>query len=279
MPEDHMGLCSMTGKQNARPQCVPPAVSKPEANVWQQVSELPTLDSDTGERSVSMPLPVVQGLNAIVSIFGSVRASEVRQQAGRTHCNTGEILPLGVAAVIDAFGGLGTDNVFLDVGAGIGNVLAQVALTTNARACLSVEIRQDLCEMIYRCFQRHTSQYPQLITVNLRCMDIRDAAMSSQLPTHDATAIFADTFPFEESAKLVIARELGALAKARAVASTCPRHRASCSQPFCQTWKLKGYVMVSCSWKAALHPVYLYHCIQLLTQHFIVVQHKVVFHR
>ncbi|OWZ10442.1 Histone methylation protein [Phytophthora megakarya] len=218
-------------------------------------------DSNTGERSVSTTLPVVQGLNAIVSIFGSVRASEVRQQAGRTHCNAGESLPLGVAAVIDAFSGLGTD-VFLDVGAGIGNILAQVALTTNAKACIGVEIREDLCGVGHRCFQRHTSQYPQLVNVNRRCMDVRDAAMSSQLPTRDATAIFADTFFFEESAKLVIARELGAMAKARTVASTSsvyPRHRASCSQPFCQTWKLKSYVMVSCSWKAALHPVYLYH--------------------
>ncbi|OWY91055.1 Histone methylation protein [Phytophthora megakarya] len=85
--------------------------------------------------------------------------------------------------------------------------------------------------------------------------------MPSQLPTRDATAIFANTFLFEESAKLVIARELRAMAKARAVASTSsfiPRHHASCSQPFCQTWKLKRYVMVSCNWKVALYPFYLY---------------------
>ncbi|OWY90255.1 Histone methylation protein, partial [Phytophthora megakarya] len=184
----------------------------------------------------------LKGLNPIASLFISVRASEVRQQAGRTHGNAGEILPLCVAAVIDAF----------DVGAGIVNVLAQVALTTHARACIGVEIREDLCGVGDRCFQCHTSQYPQLVNVNLRCMDIRDAAMSSQLPTRDATAIFANTFLFEESAKLVIARELRAMAKARAVASTSsfiPRHHASCSQPFCQTWKLKRYVMVSCNWK------------------------------
>ncbi|OWZ17608.1 hypothetical protein PHMEG_0008431 [Phytophthora megakarya] len=51
------------------------------------------------------------------------------------------------------------------------------------------------------------------------------------------TAIFANTFLFEESARLAIARELGAMAKARAVASTSsffPRDRGSCSQLFCQ---------------------------------------------
>ncbi|KAG7379967.1 hypothetical protein PHYPSEUDO_007911 [Phytophthora pseudosyringae] len=74
-------------------------------------------------------------------IFGDVNARDVHQQAGRMHDTAGEILPGGIAAMIEAIGFLKEDGVFIYVRAGIGNVLAQVALYTNVGACVGVELR------------------------------------------------------------------------------------------------------------------------------------------
>lgn len=66
-----------------------------------------------------------EAIRAVSSVFGDVRASDIRQQAGRTQDNAGEllVLPSGVAAMLAAMGPLNECDVFLDVGAGIGNVL------------------------------------------------------------------------------------------------------------------------------------------------------------
>ncbi|KAE8995355.1 hypothetical protein PR003_g16564 [Phytophthora rubi] len=48
---------------------------------------------------------------------------------------------------------------------------------------------------------------------------------------------------------------------ARIIAATslfCPRHSARCSHPFCDCWKLSQTVMITCSWKSELTPVYIY---------------------
>ncbi|KAE8954893.1 hypothetical protein PR002_g31962 [Phytophthora rubi] len=127
-------------------------------------------------------------------------------------------------------------DVFLDVGAGIGNVLAQVALTTKVSRCIGVE-------------------------VHVMAADVRDVLLSIQAPTSDATVIFASYFLFEETAKLVVARELGEMPKARYIASTslfCPRHSLRCQQPFCARWKITQELKVACSWKSALTSLYIY---------------------
>ncbi|EEY59754.1 uncharacterized protein PITG_21040 [Phytophthora infestans T30-4] len=104
-------------------------------------------------------------------IFGSISAHDVRQPAGRTYDNAGEVLPSGVTLLLAAVGPLGEADVFLDVGAGVGNVLAQVALTKKVRTCIGIEVRRDLVSLGRRCMQQLRKQYPRLSKVLLKQVD------------------------------------------------------------------------------------------------------------
>ncbi|EEY59348.1 uncharacterized protein PITG_11355 [Phytophthora infestans T30-4] len=152
-------------------------------------------------------------------------------------------------------------DVFLDVGAGVGSVLAQVALTTKVRTCIGIEVRRDLVSLGRRCMQQLRKQYPRLSKVLLKQVDVRDVSMSRHSPSCEATIVFANIFLFEEDAKLIVSRELSAMPEARVIVSTslfCPRHRSSCSEPYCKSWKLDHQLEVQCSWKATPHPIYIY---------------------
>ncbi|KAE8912920.1 hypothetical protein PF003_g2509 [Phytophthora fragariae] len=75
-------------------------------------------------------LTVPAAIRVLVSLFSEITANDIRQKSGRRENNAGELLPSGVADMLAAMEPLDERDVFLDVGAGIGNVLAQVALTT-----------------------------------------------------------------------------------------------------------------------------------------------------
>jgi hypothetical protein len=144
-------------------------------------------------------------LRALASIFDDITAKDIRQRSGRTHGNAGELLPAGVADVLAAMGPLHECDAFLDIGAGIGNVLAQVALTTKVERCIGVEVRAELSSIATRRIRQDADTYPQLRKVELKPADVRDVLMSTQPPTSEATVIFANYFLFEEAAKLVVA--------------------------------------------------------------------------
>ncbi|EEY64809.1 uncharacterized protein PITG_15598 [Phytophthora infestans T30-4] len=58
--------------------------------------------------------------------------------------NAGEVLPAAVSKIIEMIGNIRHDDVFLDVGAGLGNVAAQFAVQTKARQCLGIKTRPEL---------------------------------------------------------------------------------------------------------------------------------------
>ncbi|KAF1777448.1 histone H3-K79 methyltransferase [Phytophthora cactorum] len=109
--------------------------------------------------------------------------------------------------ITQTIGPLHPSDVFLDVGAGIGNVLLQVALTTSVKTCVGFEMRAEKVVMIPT--------------------DVRDAALPCRVPTRDATTNLANMFLFEEDAKLIVARKLSTMHSARLIITTspfCPRH-------------------------------------------------------
>ncbi|ETO85664.1 hypothetical protein F444_00699 [Phytophthora nicotianae P1976] len=55
-----------------------------------------------------------QAAEAVDAIFSSISAYDVRQQAGRTYDNAGEVLPSGVALLLATVGPLDEEDVFLD---------------------------------------------------------------------------------------------------------------------------------------------------------------------
>ncbi|KAE9264306.1 hypothetical protein PF008_g32148, partial [Phytophthora fragariae] len=118
---------------------------------------------------------------AVNSILGGISARDVRQQAGRTYANAGEVLPSGVARILDAVGPLGEDDIFLDVGASVGNIVAQVALATDAKKCIGVELRKDLVALGQCCVQQHLKHQP-LLDANF----VRDIARRAPSPIASA---------------------------------------------------------------------------------------------
>ncbi|KAG7376941.1 hypothetical protein PHYPSEUDO_012387 [Phytophthora pseudosyringae] len=83
-----------------------------------------------------------EAARAIAAILDVVSAGDVYQRYGRMHGIAGEVLSAGVASMIDAMGPFSDQVTFLDIGAGINNVLAQIALTSNIKACIGLEVRR-----------------------------------------------------------------------------------------------------------------------------------------
>ncbi|KAG2967009.1 hypothetical protein PC119_g24586 [Phytophthora cactorum] len=133
-----------------------------------------------------------QAAQAEASIFVSIRANEVQQQASRTYDSAGEVLPSGVALILAAVGPLREDGIALDVGAGVGNILAQVALTTDVRDCVGVELRSDLISLGQYCMQQQIKHYSRLGKMLLKTVDVRDVSMSTQPPICEVTIVFAN---------------------------------------------------------------------------------------
>ncbi|KAL3672616.1 hypothetical protein V7S43_001911 [Phytophthora oleae] len=65
------------------------------------------------------PLQVSQAERAIQDIYSRVSAAEVRQEAGKTDEDAGEVLPTAVSSVIQMIGEVKCEDVFLDVGTGL----------------------------------------------------------------------------------------------------------------------------------------------------------------
>ncbi|KAL3660467.1 hypothetical protein V7S43_014615 [Phytophthora oleae] len=206
------------------------AVGATEASATVSASVMVTSGSETP----LLTFPEVA--KAISALFGDVSAADVRQQSGRMYGNAGEVLPKGVGHLATAFGPVDAKDVFLDIEAGIGNVVAQIALTTNVGACVGQEVRSELCALAVERLRNSSNNYPRLQKMIMIATDVRDAAISSKPPMCDATIVFANNLLFEEDTNLVLSRGLCAMPSARVVAVSCnfcPRHRATCSQLFC----------------------------------------------
>ncbi|KAG4041206.1 hypothetical protein PC123_g23274 [Phytophthora cactorum] len=167
--------------------------------------EEPTADALLEQLTTLLTVP--DAISVVTTMFSNITTSDIRQESGKTYNNAGELLPSGLATMIAVKVPLDENDVFLDVGAGIGNVLAQVALTTKVSTCLGVEMRRDLCSLSVRHMRHHADAYPLHRNVVMASADVRDVSLSSQAPISKATIILANYFLFEKAAKLVLARE------------------------------------------------------------------------
>ncbi|KAF1781463.1 histone H3-K79 methyltransferase [Phytophthora cactorum] len=149
-----------------------------------------------------------QAERAIREIFSSVSTADVRQQAGKTDENAGEMLPAAVSSVIQMIGNVHQDNVFLDIGAGLGNVAAQFAIQTNARQSLGIEKRLEVVRRGVLCLRPDAARKLLLHKVILRQGDVLDKPLSSRSPFQGTSIVSLNDFLFDETAKLVVHEEL-----------------------------------------------------------------------
>jgi hypothetical protein len=174
-------------------------------------------------------------------IFSTVRASDIRQASGKTEHNAGELSAIGTSMMIQACG-LTHEDVFVDIGSGIGNVVAQVALETSVKAAIGVEIRGDLARIGSDLIKRFQHQYKRLQAV---CIHSADICAFNWKDFHDfqqATVLYCHNTLFKPEAQLVLEQLCCQLSRLKLVILQqpfCHRHRPTCGQVFCAIFRAR----------------------------------------
>jgi hypothetical protein len=174
---------------------------------------------------------------AVAQIFARIGKSDVRQAAGRTELNVGEISTDGVTYLI-ARCQLQQADIFIDVGSGVGNVIAQVALESLVNRAIGIEVRANLASLGSKAIVDATPIYPRLSQAVNRQGDVLDLAKDWSLVA-DCTVLYCNNLVFTEEANLSLHHLCCVLSTLRIVVlgtEVCPRHRRRCTKAFCMLW-------------------------------------------
>ncbi|KAG6953176.1 hypothetical protein JG687_00012537, partial [Phytophthora cactorum] len=195
------------------------------------------------------------------SVFGFVTIANVRQRAVALHENAGELLPQALFDVITIIGEIGLSDVFLDIGCGIENVVAQFALQTSVKRCIGIEIHPELSQLGGQLIKRYSNVQPLLKKMVILCGDAKEAGLSVRPPYCYATSVYLNRFLFVDDVNVFVLRELCLLPRARVIISTakfCPRLRTPCRNEFCATWQLHRAISGQASWTIKPGGIYIY---------------------
>ena len=122
---------------------------------------------DVSAPSNTAVCPPTTVYKAVSSVFATVTQSDVRQCGGQQHLNAGEITMASLTKIIDVIGDISPQDVFLDVGSGVGNVVAQMALATTARFSIGIEIRGDVANLSTELLRAAKLKWPRLEATEL----------------------------------------------------------------------------------------------------------------
>ena len=173
---------------------------------------------------------------ALATIFGHVPKSAVKHSGSRIDYNTGELSFSGTSKLIELVGPLTSEDIFVDVGSGLGNVVAQVVLQSSVGRAVGIEIREDVALLGLRLMKERVGLYPSLAKVQIIPKDICTADF-----VHPGTTIlYASNKLFRGETNLRLEETICELRSLRVVllgVNFCPRHRAGCRREFCALWK------------------------------------------
>jgi tRNA G46 methylase TrmB len=173
-------------------------------------------------------------------LLHTVSKADVRQPSGRIDHNSGEIAPEAVTMIIEQFGSLSVDDVFLDVGSGVGNVILQVALQSSFRQCVGIEKREELADITQKVLVQHMQHYPRLGSVVVIAGDITTMDFDTIQNITNSTHLYCSNKVFTTDALLAL-EDMCLLPKLKKVVMTdvpCPRHKQRCNKQFCHLWTL-----------------------------------------
>ncbi|ETP31187.1 hypothetical protein F442_19932 [Phytophthora nicotianae P10297] len=208
------------------------------------------------------PMSPSSSERAVVAIFADIpRAVVVQSTTNLPHRNAGELLPTGISTLLRELGGLDRSDSFLDIGSGVGNVVAQVALATSVNKVIGVEIRRDLYDLGMKMMAKSTRSRRLLERVQLVCQDIVDMHISTTPPYADVTVVFWNNILFEPQVVEIVKEELSGMFLLKKLVSSlnfCPRHRDICRNQFCRAFNLEKVLNLPCSWKADLQQIFVY---------------------
>ena len=196
-------------------------------------------------------------LQVVDAMFANIPKKVVFQAAGSTQHNVGEVLPVGLTTLLSQLHIDSTD-VFLDVGCGIGNIVAQVALMTRVRSCIGVEMRRAVLECGANAVEKQKRDSPDLAKIEFIVSRIENV---SHRRLCNVTVFYCFDLTFECNATAYL-HMLGCdLRKLRLVVVAkhpCPRHSGRCKNRFCRMWRLQQTVDVEVSYSKNLLPMYIF---------------------
>ncbi|EGZ26247.1 hypothetical protein PHYSODRAFT_297581 [Phytophthora sojae] len=199
------------------------------------------------------------------AVFRGVSQRDVRQLPGKPHFNAGEIASGGVTMLLKVLN-IGAGATFGDIGCGIGNVLVQVALESSVKACIGVEVREELVAAAHSALLSNSTKYPELLRVSIYQVDICNLAEGVYRALSDCSDVLVKNIVFAEEANLALEQFLCMSTVASQVVlgrKMCPRHRNSCGHVFCLLWDLVQPVQLEVEWASISHEFYLYRRAQL----------------
>jgi 16S rRNA A1518/A1519 N6-dimethyltransferase RsmA/KsgA/DIM1 with predicted DNA glycosylase/AP lyase activity len=196
----------------------------------------------------------------IQKLFHAVSKAEIRQKAGETELNCGEIQSTGLTKVL-AECRVTDEDVFVDVGSGIGNVISQVVLQCPVRLCIGVEIQARCVELSKRIIAQNALKYSRLRRLMLWNADVKDLSVLHIDRLQAVTILYANNLVFSESTQLVLEDLTCKLSSLKIVAVTmpfCTRHRSTCTRAFCTAFEAYKELEVEVHWKCSLQKLHLF---------------------
>eukprot|EP00644_Phytophthora_capsici_P006301 jgi/Phyca11/117095/e_gw1.32.378.1 len=201
----------------------------------------------------------------VASIFADVPRATVADGGGTHHLNVGEVLPAGVTTLLRELGDIDSSDAFFDIGAGLGNIVTQVALATNVSKTIGIELRSQVYSVDVEKIARNSLGRQASSRIELYCNDISSIGFSRILPFEAATIVFWNNILFEPATIGHVKREISVMAVVRLFvcsAPICPRHREPCFSQCCSTFEKFKEADILCSWKAEPQRVYFYRSLQ-----------------
>ena len=161
---------------------------------------------------------------------------------------------VGVSRLIEVCR-LTSDDVFVDVGSGIGNVVAQVALESDVALVVGIEIRRSLATRGASLISRFSTRYARLKHVTIIPEDVCSVDATTE-PWLRVSVLFCHNTLFVPHAQLRLEALCCALPKLRLVVlqqSFCHRHSTRCTKEFCMLFLRREEFSVPVTFKSSLN--------------------------
>ena len=214
-------------------------VSKPRRNALRRRTKQLIPSKLTANILLPSKLTTIQSHIAVSNVFATVKKGDIRQASGKTENNAGELTPLSTSDLIKVCE-LGESDVFIDIGSGVGNVVAQVALETFVPTVIGVEIRSDLAHLGKLLMKEQTSKYPGLQKIKIFPQDICSVDIVNEEMFQGITVLYCHNTLFKTDVLHVVENICCRLPCLRTVViqlAFCPRHRDGCLREFCLLFK------------------------------------------
>lgn len=196
----------------------------------------------------------------IDKIFSRFTKSDVRQPSGQENLNTGEISPKGVSTILEQVA-LTDRDIFVDIGSGIGNIIAQVVMQSPVRAAVGLEIREDLANKSREALRDASATEPRLFLAGVITGDIKSLSQADSDELKMATVVYSNNQVFKPHDNLGLVDFVCSSMEFRIILLTrrvCSRCSSTCQNAFCKQWVEDRVINAETCWSQHPARVFMY---------------------